>query len=397
MEPGLTRPGKEQRIVDLTYMHANDPDRPYVGAAGTASDKVGSGLIAGVDGGGTHTRAWLATADGQIVGRGEAGPANITAGGPDVGLEAVCTALERAAADAQGRDTWSRDASSRPASGRDTLRRDTLSRDTRGGADLKRLRALTLGLAGADRPGVHGEVLAGLQRRFPGAHVTLTHDARIALAAEVGGNPGIVLIAGTGSLCYGVGPGGREARSGGWGYLLGDEGSGFDLGRRIITASLRAQDGRGVPSRMTELFLAQAGLTRADEAVAKVYSGQWSRGTVAAFARIAFQAAAEGDAQAQALLEYAASELALAVHAVVQALQWPRAAAPIPVFGTGGLLAGDNLLWRQLRHKLAGLAPEVALQPARHAPVVGALRLSLERCWAPAPVPAEALRRLLGA
>ncbi|MBE3575293.1 MAG: hypothetical protein IMW99_07590 [Firmicutes bacterium] len=378
--------------MDLTYMHANDPDRPYAGAAGTASDKVGSGLIAGVDGGGTHTRAWLATADGQIVGRGEAGPANITAGGPDTGLEAVCTALERAAADAQGRDTWSRDALSRPASGRVPL-----GRDTGGGADLRGLRALTVGLAGADRPGVHGEVLAGLQRRFPGAHVTLTHDARIALAAEVGGNPGIVLIAGTGSLCYGVGPGGREARSGGWGYLLGDEGSGFDLGRRVITASLRAQDGRGAPSRMTELFLAQAGLTRADEAVAKVYSGQWSRGAVAAFARIALQAAAEGDDQAQALLEYAAGELALAVHAVVQALQWPRAAVPIPVFGTGGLLAGDNLLWRQLRHKLAGLAPEATLQPARHAPVMGALRLSLERYWAPAPVPAEALRRLLGA
>ena len=112
------------------------------------------------------------------------------------------------------------------------------------------------GIAGVIHPVIHRKVSACLREVFSGvARLDLDHDGMNALAAVTYGDPGVVQIAGTGSLTFGLGKQGKRCRIGGWGYLIGDEGSGFDLGRRALIRVMKAYDGRGPATGLTELAL----------------------------------------------------------------------------------------------------------------------------------------------
>ena len=146
-------------------------------------------------------------------------------------------------------------------------------------------KAICLGMAGVDRPGEAATIRQILERIGHRAQVLVVNDALIALEAGVPGGAGTVVVAGTGSIAYGRDAAGRAARSGGWGYVLGDEGSGYWLGRLALRAVVRAADGRGAPTAMAEPILSHFGVTKPQELVRHIYVAGARPSSIAALAQ----------------------------------------------------------------------------------------------------------------
>ncbi len=230
----------------------------------------------GIDGGGSKTRAVVVDAQGKECGRGLAGSANYNTVGLERAIEHIRSAVEEAV--------------------------------TIAGCSLP-LKAAWLGLAGIDRPADRNVLLPNL--RFVAESIRLTNDAELVLSA-LEERAGVALIAGTGSIALGQDGRGRVERIGGWGHILGDEGSGYDIGRRALQAAVRAADGRGSETRLLELVLHHWELTSADEIIGKVYSSD--QAVIAEISSLTLRAAREGDRTAHKIVRKAARELA---HAVV--------------------------------------------------------------------------------
>ena len=271
---------------------------------GTSSSSAYTPLYLGVDGGGTRVRAVLVDSAGQERGRGSAGSANPAAVGSDAAVANIRLAVTQAARQA--------------------------------GADLPVV-AATLGIAGVDRPADHAMLLPLL--RDLAAQVVLVNDAELCLEA-LPGRCGVCLIAGTGSIALGRDPAGRQARSGGWGHVVGDEGSGYDIGRRALQAVLRAADGRGPPTGLQAAILAAWGLENAPALMGRVYPER-SPVAVAEVAHLVFAQAAAGDPLARGIVATAAGELALGVLAVAAQLDF---AGDLPLALTGGVLRSQPAL-----------------------------------------------------
>src|SRR5439155_26556427 len=138
------------------------------------------------------------------------------------------------------------------------------------------------------------------------ARTLVVNDALVALVAGAGAGAGVVIVAGTGSIAYGHDGSGHAARAGGWGYLLGDEGSGFWIGRRALAAVVRQADGRGPVTQLTGLILDRMGITRPGDLIHETYYRDLKRQAIAALAPLVQQAHAAGDAVADHILQRAA-------------------------------------------------------------------------------------------
>ena len=110
----------------------------------------------------------------------------------------------------------------------------------------------------------------------PSAEIIIEHDAVIALIGATDARPGIIVISGTGSMAFGIDPSERRARTGGWGFMLGDEGSGFDIARRGLIACLRAYDGRGADTSIRPRVLQLLGLSSAEDLIPALYTNPLS-------------------------------------------------------------------------------------------------------------------------
>jgi N-acetylmuramic acid 6-phosphate etherase len=309
-----------------------------------ASGALSGALLLGIDGGGSHTVALLADTNGTVLGRGEAGPSNVQAVGTDRGLAAINEAMAMAFA-AAGR-------SREPAA------------------------AAWLGLAGADRPEEQRLIVDWARRAGLAEHVEVSGDARLLLAAGTPEGWGVAVVAGTGSIAFGRAPDDRTSRSGGWGYVLGDEGSAYALSVAALHAVARAADGRGPATALTERFLAHLGLTQPSDLIGAVYRSGRDRAALAALAPLVLAAAEAGDSVADALVEEGAWELAEAVVAAARPLGLER--GPLPVALTGGLLLESEGYRRRLLHALAEL--EVRAEPVTlvREPAEGAVRLAIQ-------------------
>lgn len=292
----------------------------------------------GVDGGGTKTAAVVTDASGQVLGRGESGPSNYHG----VGLETATASVTRAVQAALSAAGLAR---TRPA-------------------------AACFGLAGAARPEDVALLLPGLAPLA--ATVRVTHDAAVALAGATGGAPGVIVIAGTGSIAYGEAADGRSARSGGWGWLLDDAGSGFDVGRRTLQAVIRAADGRGPATDLTVLVQSHWGLASVDGLIGKVYHPLIGREEMAGLAKLAATAASAGDEVARAIWQEAGEALAEQAAAVMRTLSLGAA----PVAPVGGLWRAGALLQQPFADRLAALAPGARIGPPAMGPAEGAALLA---------------------
>ncbi|MGI6566786.1 MAG: hypothetical protein GX047_06390 [Firmicutes bacterium] len=311
------------------------------------------GYILGIDGGGSKTTAILADETGKVLGEGRGGASNYQT----IGLEKAGKAIGTAAAAAI------------QAAGEDF----SLSLK-----DLEGRLVVVAGLAGADRPLDRERLWPVIWNQLPlrPAQLRVEHDARVALAAATGNKPGIILIAGTGSIAFGIDDTGREVRAGGWGPILGDEGSGYFIGKAALTAVLWEYDGRGKPTSLTERITSFLGTPRPDEVVPLVYQGPLQRPEIAKLAEIVLEEAVAGDEVSQCLITDAAKHLVKLISAVLARLEWTQQS--IPAAGTGGLLRPSNLLWTTISEMLNRSHPQVNFSPPILPPELGAVLLGRE-------------------
>jgi N-acetylglucosamine kinase-like BadF-type ATPase len=261
--------------------------------------------ILGVDGGGTKTLALLGDLDGNVLARGVSGASNYNA----VGFDAACSALESAI---------------------------HMARKEYPGE----ISALCLGLAGAGRKEDRERFQDWAVDKFPKTMVKVVNDAEILLMSDVPTGPALALICGTGSIVYGRTVTGELIRAGGWGYLFGDEGSGYAIGLAALRAVMQAHDNRGSETLLSELVLERYGLSTPPELVPTIYGAESPRSELATLSDLVEQAAGRADSVAIAILEESSRELARAIAAVYPKLG--TATAPLVITG-GTILHGRYL------------------------------------------------------
>lgn len=290
-------------------------------------------MVIGVDGGATRCRALVLDARGRERGRVEGPPALVADGAWDAAAAVVADVVREAAVVA--------------------------------GAALPVAR-LVAGLAGAGRAEQGGPVAAALRAAAVAVEVEVCSDAAVAFHDAFGAGPGILLVSGTGSMALGRSADGQEARAGGWGAILGDEGSGWGLGVAALRAVAMAADGRGPATDLTERILQHTGVSAPESLIAWVASA--TKGEVAALAPVVLDTATTGDVVATVLTDDAARALASAVDAVRRALEpWPE---PPAVAVVGGLIGSGGLLRSRVERAIADL--ELPFEPREVDPARGA-------------------------
>jgi N-acetylglucosamine kinase-like BadF-type ATPase len=234
--------------------------------------------------------------------------------------------------------------------------------------------AICLGMAGVDRPGDTAVVRGILQRIGRGARMLIVNDALVALEAGAPDAPGIVLIAGTGSIAYGRDGRYRAARAGGWGYVLGDEGSGYWIGRQALRAVVRETDRRGAPTTLTPRALAHFGVQRPQDLIREIYGGGVRPSAVAGFASAVQAAFDEGDRSAVVILEAAVRELLRSAESVVTQLALKDDAFRFVL--SGGMFRAVPWMAGELVKTLPALAARSTVLHLSVEPALGATRLA---------------------
>jgi N-acetylglucosamine kinase-like BadF-type ATPase len=306
--------------------------------------------VLGIDAGGTKTVCYLANAQGEIVGEGRRGGANLQAHG-ELEVEKVLHAVIEEAIG---------DRTIVPA-------------------------AVCLGVAGVDRPDDDHVVRAIMRRLGYRSHLLVVNDALVALVAGVGDEPGVVLIAGTGSIAYGVNDDGYAARAGGWGYVLGDEGSGYWIGREALIAVVRESDGRVPRTRLTPLVLEHFGLTHANGLVREIYDKGLHRQAIAALGPVVERARGEGDLVAAEILRGASLELMRATSTVIERLQMRGKSFQMVL--SGSMFRLIPWLVEDVTNRLADVAPRTTVRRLDVEPARGAVHLALKELQGGVRVP----------
>ena len=319
------------------------------------------GCFLGIDGGGTRTVALLADQKGHFLGRAECGPSNPLKVGFRAAEREILQAV-RACFQNSGL----------PLSALRTSRRRVLC-------------AVGAGIAGVDRRSVHGPLLAWIRCHIPARHHLLTSDAAIALAAAVRDGPGIVVIAGTGSIAFARNDRGKMLRSGGWGVPFDDRGSGYELGRQAVRAALEAFDGRGPSTVLTEAISQYLDLPD----VSDIIAARLEQHQIAALFPLVVEAAQKSDLVARHLCDAAACDLADLAVALLKRAGWMRRATPVVT--TGGVFQSSQTIRRAFARHLRRFAPRARVELLQRHPVEGALWLArrLDKRKAPRKNPTE--------
>ncbi|MBX9638969.1 MAG: hypothetical protein K2X97_04345, partial [Mycobacteriaceae bacterium] len=296
-------------------------------------------LVIGVDGGGSHTLALLAdAATGRVIARGTAGPSNIQSVGVDAAVGELDAAIDKAFASA--------------------------------GVPRSRVGAASLGLAGIDRQEGFDVIYGWAARAGLADAVSAANDATLLLAAGTPEGWGLAVVCGTGSIAFVRSAGGDIGRAGGWGHLLGDEGSAFQITVQSLRAACRAVDRCGPATGLVDQFVAKMGLPGPPDLIPAVYRGAWDRAALASLAPMVLQCAAGGDEVARRVVAKQAEELARTAAAAVTN-HGMRARLPLAL--TGGVVLKSELYRSQFLAALRGFG--VTPEPVTPVddPAVGAI------------------------
>ncbi|QDT91445.1 N-acetylglucosamine kinase [Gimesia algae] len=305
-------------------------------------------LVLGIDGGGSTTRAALAvvaeTFEFHVAGRGTAGASNFNSSVWEVATEQVQLAIQRAFESA--------------------------------GTEPHRVAAVCLGMSGAGRTAEQQAWMRWAKESGVAEQASVVTDAETVLAAGTPEGRGVALIAGTGSLAFGTNAAGQVARAGGWGYLLGDEGSGYQITLAALRGIARAVDGRGPDTRLQPAFLEALDLNDPRALIGWLYHTERERSEIAGLSHLVFEAAEQGDALARTILQQAIFELRDLVQSVVSQLSFSSSDYALAL--TGGVL----LHQRDFRVSLLERLREQELQPTTIECVddasLGAVRLAIK-------------------
>lgn len=307
--------------------------------------------VLGIDAGGTKTICLLADEQGRILSESRGGGANLQASG-ELKVEKVLHAVMEEAI---------------------------------GDRDLQPA-AICLGIAGVDRE-ADAVAVRGIMRRIGfKARTLVVNDALIALVAGAGEQPGVVIVAGTGSIAYGRDAADRAARAGGWGFVLGDEGGGYWIGRAALNAVVRQFDRRGPDTMLTGMVIEAMRLRNPSDLVHAVYAGGLHRNAIAGIVPVVQQAADAGDAVAADIISRASMELAVAASSVITRLE--MRGERFPMLLSGGVFRGVPSLVPQVTTRLAEVAPRSEVRLLEAEPAAGAVTLALAVAHGRLTVPA---------
>ncbi|HEU5077673.1 MAG TPA: BadF/BadG/BcrA/BcrD ATPase family protein [Opitutaceae bacterium] len=319
-----------------------------------------STVFAAFDGGGSTTRALIASEDGKILAIGRSGPSNPNI----VGTQAAARALQ---------DAWSAAWVSVQL-------------------EARAISAAYFGVAGAALWQLDGEAeeLLGWLPRVSSATLQLDHDLSIALAGGLSGRPGIALIAGTGSAGFARNDAQQTARCGGGGALLDDAGSGYWLGLAALRETHRVLDARNEPSGLSQAIVEATGARDAASLLGWIHHTPTveQRAKIAALARIVLQQARQGDMTARRFRDAGADELALIAVTLAKKL-FPRTTPEITI--SGGLSQDSEYVETVQLAVMDHLGSDVKIARPEHTPLVGALILAFASLGK--TVPADVLSR----
>lgn len=301
-------------------------------------------IVLAVDGGGTGCRAALCNKSGQILAYAQGDSCNYHSIGVEMATENLHVLLT------------------------------TLVKK-----QVLQINCVVLGLAGLDTKRDEAVLTRIVNQALAAANITadsiyLCNDAMLTLKGSVGQNNGVLLAAGTGSIACGFTREGLETRVGGWGYRVGDEGSGYSIGKAAIAHALKSYDGREKHSDISTAILKQLSLSDEDALINWVYSSHFSVAQVAALAPIIINLAESGDHQSQLIVQHACQELEVMVLAVIRKLGLLNAEFSLVL--SGGVLK-NQLVYRQLIQQLAGICPGLRLIDLNCQPICAALRHGL--------------------
>ena len=304
--------------------------------------------VVGMDGGATKTAAMLSDLNGVVLAEETGGASNPQVVTPEKTAVVIVDLLEKLA--------------------------------DKVGCGTGEIVSTVAGLAGAGREGdkarVRNAVVAeARKRRVTIGRVGVDSDGRIALEGAFKGRAGIILIAGTGSFSLAKDYKEGIHRAGGWGRIVGDEGSGVILGREGLSAVARHMDGRGKPTALTGLIAGRFGLSTQEKIINAVYRENFD---VATIAPLVIEAAAARDIECGRILNKATFELAEHVRVLVHKIEdTAHVRSKIPLVFTGSLIANDNVYQKILVHKITFSMPQVNVVLPEAPPAFGAVLLSL--------------------
>ncbi len=232
-----------------------------------------------------------------------------------------------------------------------------------------------LSLAGADRPIEQQQFRAWADARNLADRLIITNDALPVLYAASPAGVGIALISGTGSVAIGRNAEAETARCGGWGSLLGDEGSGYQIAVSGLRAAARAADGRGPETVLLERILSHFQLSDASELIPVIYAPETDRSRIAKLAPIIFAAAESGDATAASIIAGAAADLKELV--ITLATNLRLAVSPLALAVSGGVLLSQPKLVDQVRRQLEDSQLSDVTVTRVENPVAGAVKIAI--------------------
>jgi N-acetylglucosamine kinase-like BadF-type ATPase len=298
--------------------------------------------VVGVDGGGTKTQAVILDLNLNLLGEGIAGPSNPLRVGVVKAAAAVRDAVDKACDAAR-------------------LRRTDLI-------------AAQVGLAGVRRRELRARMHDALKNISSG-EVVIAGDADIALYGATEGKPGLIVIAGTGSICCGINARGKQACAGGWGPLAGDEGGGAWIARRGLRAIAHATDGRGPATSLSDAACSYFHVTNPDDLSTAIYAPSITNECLAGFGKFVIEAAQAKDKVAREILVEAGKELGLAATTVIRNLKLEREAFSVGYVG-GVFESSRELVLSHLREAILKVAPRAKLTPPKFPPAVAAARMA---------------------
>ncbi len=313
--------------------------------------------LLGVDGGATKTLAAVLDLEQEVIHLGHGGPSNEDAVGARAAVEALLGAARQALAGA--------------------------------GIGSEELGAGVLAVAGTDTQAIAAHVRAAQPDSW-----LVVNDVVTAWATATGAAPGVGVISGTGSNVFGLGPDGRAWRAGGWGHLLGDEGSGYWFGTRSIAAALHDRDGSGPATALTDAACSFFDAPSIEALATRVYSQPLTKGEIAAFSVQTAAVADTGDEVAREIYALGARELAAQIVAVID---HTGLSGEFPVGLVGGGFEAGDVFMGPLTSAVLERAPQAQVSHGHLAPVGGSLLLAAHVCGCAQELSNEDLSALIDA
>ncbi|NNF00877.1 MAG: hypothetical protein HKN25_17810 [Pyrinomonadaceae bacterium] len=301
-------------------------------------------LFLGVDGGGTKTHVVLLNNSKEFISEGFAGPSNPLRVGVETAVANITNALNSAC--------------------------DNVDRDA---GDIV---AATFGLAGVRRADLRESIRQRLIQKLGISCIEVVTDAEIALFGTTIGKAGLVIISGTGSICYGMDGKGNTATAGGWGPIAGDEGGGVSISKQALQAIAKAIDGRGKPTALCEVGAEYFRASTPEDLIVAIYSPQMDNKRLAGFARCVVETAQADDEIAIEILAEAGFELGIAAFAVIKKLKLKG--KKVPIGYVGGIFKAGELITEPLLETVHTFAPKAYLQKPELVPANAAAVMALE-------------------